>query len=499
MNRERFAWIASLALICMLAFHLPGSLAQRDDEYSFVRTLVDIHRQVSGNYVDDISEQKLREAAIDGMLSQLDPYSVYVPPAEQEQFDRMLEGSFEGVGIQLDQLDNGTIEVVSPIDGSPAFEAGVMAGDVLLKVNGQELEGKRLPDVVNMIKGELNSEVTLTVRHATGEVVDLTMKRQQIVVPTVKGYARNPDNTWDYFVSDTPKIGYLRITQFTPETRDNLRGVIDELLRQQMKGLILDLRFNPGGRLDQAVLVIDDFLDEGVIVKTRGRSRPERTEHASVPDTLPAFPMIVLVNEHSASAAEIVAGSLMDNRRALVIGERTYGKGSVQELIPLDGNSGELKLTVAYYYLPSGRLVHRKKDATDWGVEPQIIIPMTDAEERAMMQDRMEQETFKRPVVKESVTRPATGPATQAVVDKQLQQAVTTMVGLIVLQSEPQRPGRPVAPIATTQPTTRVAPDPNVVPEDRLPTPEVPIDQVDQVPTTAPTTIPTTTPIPEAQ
>src|SRR5690606_6790654 len=187
----------------------PGSLAQRDDEYSFVRTLVDIHRQVTNNYVDEVDEQKLREAAINGLLSQLDPYSVYIPPAEQERFDRMLDGSFKGVGIQLDQLDDGTIEVVSPIDGSPAFHAGVMAGDVILKVNGQPIQGERLEDVIKRITGDEGTEVTLTVRHATGEVVDLTMQRQEIRVPTVKGYARNADNTWDYFVSDEPKIAYL--------------------------------------------------------------------------------------------------------------------------------------------------------------------------------------------------------------------------------------------------------------------------------------------------
>ncbi len=487
MNRERFAWIASLALICMLAFHLPGSLAQRDDEYSFVRTLVDIHRQVTNNYVDEVDEQKLREAAINGLLSQLDPYSVYIPPAEQERFDRMLDGSFKGVGIQLDQLDDGTIEVVSPIDGSPAFHAGVMAGDVILKVNGQPIQGERLEDVIKRITGDEGTEVTLTVRHATGEVVDLTMQRQEIRVPTVKGYARNADNTWDYFVSDEPKIAYLRITQFTTDTRDHLRATLETLLERQMQGLILDLRFNPGGRLDQAVQIIDDFLPSGVIVSTRGRNRPEDVREATVPDTLPAFPMIVLVNEHSASAAEIVAGSLMDNRRALVIGERTWGKGSVQEVIPLDGNNGELKLTVAYYYLPSGRLVHRKKDATDWGVEPQIIIPMTDEEEIAVMRERQRQELFKRPVAKEAVTRPATGPATQAVVDRQLQQAVTTMIGLIVLQSEPQTPGRPVEPIATTRPTTQAAPAGEVMPEDRLPEPG------------APTTAPATMPAQEAQ
>src|SRR4051794_7359892 len=158
MNRERLAWTVSLVLIALLAFQLPGSLAQRDDEYSFVRTFVDIHRRVENNYVDDVDETKLRTGAINGMLEELDPFSVYVPAAQQEAFDRMLEGSFKGVGIQLNQTDDGRIEVVTPIDGSPAFKAGVMAGDVILKVNGEDVTGVRISDVQKKIQGPTDSE-----------------------------------------------------------------------------------------------------------------------------------------------------------------------------------------------------------------------------------------------------------------------------------------------------------------------------------------------------
>src|SRR4051812_29947471 len=186
MNRERLAWTVSVVLIGLLAFQLPGSLAQRDDDYAFVRTLVDIHRRVAANYVDSIEESKLREGSIEGMLNELDPFSVYVPPAQQESFDRMLEGSFKGVGIQLNQTDDGRIEVVTPIDGSPAFKAGVQAGDLILKVNGDSTEGLRIPDVIKKIAGPLGSEVRLTVKHATGEEADLTMTREEVVMPTVK-------------------------------------------------------------------------------------------------------------------------------------------------------------------------------------------------------------------------------------------------------------------------------------------------------------------------
>ncbi len=498
MNREKFAWIASIALVCLLAFQLPGTMAARDDEYSFVRTLVDIHRQIVTNYADEVDEQRLREAAIDGLLSRLDPHSVYIPPAEREEFDRALDGTFRGVGIQLHQLDNGQIEVVSPIDGSPAFEAGIMAGDIILKVNGESIEGLRLPEVVKKITGEKGTEVTLTVRHVTGEEQDLTMQRQDVVVPTIKGFERNQDHTWNWFVSDDPKIAYVRITQFTSETYENLRQVMLELQDQGMQGLVMDLRFNPGGRLDAAIQVVDMFIDEGIIVSTRGRNRPERIAYATVPDTLPYFPMIVLINEHSASAAEVVAGSLMDNRRALVIGERSYGKGSVQELIPLDGDGGELKLTVAYYYLPSGRLVHRKKDAEDWGVEPQIIVPMSDDQEVAVMRQRQRQEMFRRPVP-EASTRPSSAPADEEVVDLQLQQAVTTMVGLLVLQGDnAPAPRWPVRPL-TTQAAAPEQPKENPDSVDQLqdglidpidPDPRQDGDSENEQPTTLPTTVP---------
>ncbi|MGE5610424.1 MAG: S41 family peptidase [Bacillota bacterium] len=444
MNRERAAWLFGFLLLAIVAFRNPTS-AQRDSDYRFVRTLVDINRHVAANYVEEIDESKLEKAAIDGMLNQLDPFTMYVPPAWREEFDRMLDGTFKGVGIQLSRLPNGAWEIVTPIDGSPAARAGIMAGDVILKVNGETIDGLRLEDVIKKIAGEAGTEVCLTVRHATGQVQDLTMKRQEVIVPTVKGYQRKADNSWDYYCVPSRKIAYLRITQFNPTTFDEMQSTLTDLLKDGMKGLILDLRWNPGGRLDQAAEVVDLFLKDGVIVVSKYRNRPDDVKRATEPGTLPYFPMIVLVNERSASAAEIVAGSLMDNKRAAVLGQRSYGKGSVQELIPLDGNNGELKLTVAYYYLPSGRLVHRKEGATDWGVEPQIVVPMDDDTKQKVELDRQRQEMF-RP--------PTTGPATPTthVVDIQLQRAIDTMMLLTILDpsqkvaSIPTPATRPVAP-----------------------------------------------------
>ena len=454
MNREKFAWVTSAVLVALLAFQLPGSLAHRDDDYAFVNTLMTIHRQVADGYVEPVDEEKLRLGAIKGMLDQLDPFTTYVPPADEERFNRLLEGSYKGVGIQLEQhKETKEIEVITPIEGSPAHKAGVLPGDIILKVNGEDVRTQLIDEVMKKIAGPLGTEVKLTVRHPGGEEAELTMSRQEIVMPTVKGYRRNPDQTWEYWANNDPRIGYVRITQFTEETTGKLRPLLERLLSQGMKGLVLDLRFNPGGRLDQAEQVVDLFLEDGVIVVTKGRSRPESVRRATAPGTLPNFPMVVLVNEHSASAAEIVAGSLMDNRRALVVGARTYGKGSVQEVTRLD-RGGELKMTVAYYYLPSGRLVHHKKDATDWGVNPQIQVAMDEEAQKWLYQNQEIEERFRRTTVTgatsqpattqgatprgattQATTKPATQPTTQRT-DTQMEAALSTLIGHIVLQGE---------------------------------------------------------------
>jgi carboxyl-terminal processing protease len=406
-----------------------------------------------------VNDEELRSAAIEGMLESLDdPFTIYVPPSRHEAFEQMLDGSFKGVGIELSQRPDGAIEIVTPIEGSPAFEAGVLAGDVILKVNGADIAELRLPQVIEKIKGPLGSEVTLTVRHSTGEVVDLTMKRAEVVVPTLKGIRRADDGSWEYFVSDDPKIAYVRLTQFTPDSAEKLRTLLGSLLQQGMTGLIFDLRFNPGGRLDEAVNIVDLFIDEGVIVKTRGRNRPESVATAQKDGTLPNFNMVVLINEHSASASEVVSGSLLDNRRAVIIGTRSYGKGSVQEPIPLD-DGGDLKLTVAYYYLPSGRLVHRKKDATDWGVEPNINVPMDETAQRLVLRGQADADVIRNP----SATRPSTQPATQPI-DVQLQRAVETLVALNIVQGERPDAAAPVPPrsmdVSTRPASTRPATNP---------------------------------------
>lgn len=372
----------------------------------------------------------------------------------------MLEGSFKGVGIQLNQLETGAVEVVTPIEGSPAFKAGVMAGDIITKVNGETIEGVRLPDVIKKIGGPLGTEVKLTVKHVTGKEEELSMTREEIIIPSIKGFERRVDTNWEYYVSKDPKVAYIRITQFTSDLTDKLREALVPLLNDGMKGLILDLRFNPGGRLEEAVNVVDLFISSGKIVSTRGRSRPENVRSATEAGTLPHFPMVVLVNEHSASASEIVAGSLQDNKRALVIGDRTYGKGSVQEVIPLDNKGGELKLTVAYYYLPLGKLVHRKKDATEWGVQPQVVVPLDPVAEEQAYRQIVGRDRYLRPTTgpastdeTESAQANTTRPSTQPTLDAQLQRAVDTLVATVLLQGgEQYTSSRPSRAAPTTAP-----------------------------------------------
>jgi carboxyl-terminal processing protease len=468
MKREKIAWTTSVVLLVVLAFQIPGTLAQRDDDYAFVRTLVDIHRRVVDNYVDPVDESRLNQGAIDGMLEQLDPYSVYVPAAKAEDFDHMLNGTFRGVGIKLDQHPDGTIEIVTPVDGSPAEKAGIQPGDILLAVDDHALEKIRLTDLIKQITGKIGSSVKLTVRHPDGKVAAYTLTREEIREPNVKGYQRNPDNSWDYYVCDDPKIAYVQLKQFTDKSYPELRAVLERLLATGMKGLILDLRFNPGGELDQAEQIINMLLPQGqTILTTRGRERQEVKRVSNGQNILPNFPMIIIVNEHSASAAEIVSGSLMDNKRAVVLGERTYGKGSVQEVIQLNEQGAKLKLTVAYYYLPSGRLVHRRPGATDWGVQPQIYVPMDLATQEKVLLQREQQENLHQALPK-TVTRPATAtasspsgnpPSTQPGVqppgDVQLKAAINTMLGVLVFETHPPAAGG--TPVPSTSSATEPA------------------------------------------
>lgn len=363
------------------------------DEYELQRILVDTIDQVERNYVKGISRRELVEAAIEGVLEKLDPYSTYISPEEIERFRSEVESEFCGVGIKID-VDEGELVVISPLVGSPAHEAGILAGDCIVAIDGQSTDGINIDDAVRRLKGKEGSEVTLSVLHADEDKpVEIKVKRRRIHLETVLGDGRGADNVWNYMLDKERGIGYVRVTIFGRDTAEELRAVLEKLQQQGLKAFVLDLRFNPGGLLSAAVEVSDLFVSDGLIVSTSGRNVEEKKWEAKKEGTFSGFPMAVLVNRVTASAGEIVAACLQDHKRAVVMGERTWGKGSVQNVISLEHGLSALKLTTAAYCRPSGKNIHRYPDSSDkdeWGVTPDdgFAVETTSGDMMAMARER---------------------------------------------------------------------------------------------------------------
>ncbi|MBN2216504.1 MAG: S41 family peptidase, partial [Pirellulales bacterium] len=345
-----------------------------DDEYELQRMLVDTLDQVERNYVQGISRRELVEAAIDGILRKLDPYSSYIAPDDLDRFRGSLESEFGGIGIQITMDRGGRLVVLSPLVGTPAHRAGILSGDQIVEIDGRATKGIDLDEATTRLKGKTGSTVVLTVLHpGRTKPEKISVTREQIHVETVLGDHRDSSDAWDFMIDPAKGIGYVRVTAFSRGTADELRRVIKSLQARNLTGLILDLRFNAGGLLGSAIEVSDLFIEKGRIVSTSGRNVSERAWDAHAENTFTGFPMVVLVNRFSASASEIVAACLQDHRRAVVMGERTWGKGSVQNVIPLEHGHSALKLTTASYHRPSGKNIHRfpgAADADDWGVKP---------------------------------------------------------------------------------------------------------------------------------
>ena len=395
-RRERIAWLLFVAVIALTALRLPGGVTPTDKDLAFVHSLVEIKQRIDREYVRPIDEQTLREAAIAGMLQALDQHSLYVPPRAREAFDAQIEGTFQGVGILIQPYqpptegreDSGGLIVVRPLPGSPAQQAGILAGDRIIGVDGQNITNLGQEDVISRITGPSGTEVTLTVeRGEDGKRLDLTMTRASVASPVLDGYRLDPDGSPTFWVEDVPdvKLAFISIDGFTRGSSEALRMKIEELLSQGMQGLILDLRNNPGGLLNEAVAMADLFVEAGPIVTVSGEHVPERTFMAERSGTLQNLPLVVMVNELSASASEVLAGALQDYDRATIVGTRSFGKGSVQDVIELS-NTGELKLTTAYYYLPSGRSVDREAGEEEWGVTPDVVVPV-DYDDPAQVRD----------------------------------------------------------------------------------------------------------------
>mgnify|MGYP003630923856 FL=1 len=397
----------STALIAILAVAVLGSVvavttnaARTTTDYGFYDPIVDVHTMIEHLYVTEPSDEDIQLGAIQGMLEELgDPYTVFIPAELERDFNKDMKGQYVGIGAEV-ILKDGWLTIASPMDDSPAWKAGVMAEDKVIKIDGVSTEGYTINDSIDKLLGEPNTPVTITVERNAIEQ-DITIVRDHIKVQAVKGFMRSEggEGPWRYLIDDSNNIAYIRLTQFIPGCAADLKAAIDTATQNaggELGGLVLDLRYNPGGLLDEAVKIADLFLDKGVIVSTKGRAHEDHSESAHKKGTLPNFPMVTLINSNSASASEILSGALSDHNRSIIIGARSFGKGSVQTVRPLESGAGTLKMTEQYYYLPSGRLLHRRDDSTIWGVDPTPgdYLSMTDQQRAAMLTARRTNEVI---------------------------------------------------------------------------------------------------------
>ncbi len=328
------------------------------DTYEMLNLFGEVMERAKISYVEEVSDKKLIEAAINGMLTSLDPHSSYLDTESFAYMSEQTRGKFGGLGIEV-TMDNGLVMVVSPIDDTPAAKAGIKSGDYITHIDGQTVIGLTLNEAVAKMRGKIGTKIKLSVRRANAKPFEVTLKREEIKIHSVKTEIKN-DN-----------ILYIRISSFAEENdKEIIKAVKDaqKKLKNKLAGIVIDVRNNPGGLLDQAVAVSDLFLDKGEIVSTRSRNEEDTVKYtAQTGDIAAGLPMVVIINEGSASASEILAGALQDHHRAIVIGEKSFGKGSVQTVIPL-GEYGAMRITTARYYTPSGRSIQAK------GIEPDILV-----------------------------------------------------------------------------------------------------------------------------
>ena len=355
------AALTLLATQPRLIFVGANAEAAASDTYKQLNLFGDVFERVRADYVSKPSDSKLIETAINGMLAGLDPHSSYMNAKSFSDMQVQTRGEFGGLGIEVTMQD-GLIKVVAPIDDTPAAKAGVLANDLITELNGEQVQGLTLNQAVEKMRGPVGSDIKLTIlRKGADKPLHIDLKRAIIHVRSARWHVEGGD------------IGYIRLTQFNEQTTPGLKKAIADIQKKvpedKLKGYILDLRNNPGGLLDQAISVVDAFVNKGEIVSTRGRN-PEETQRfdARAGDLTHGKPLIVLINGGSASASEIVSGALQDLRRATLIGTRSFGKGSVQTIIPLGAGNGALRLTTARYYTPSGRSIQAK------GIEPDVVV-----------------------------------------------------------------------------------------------------------------------------
>ena len=346
-----------IILFLSILFFNKSFAASENNIYQKIDLFGEVLDKINKEYVEEVNQSEAMDAAINGVLQSLDPYSAYMSPEMFENMQTETSGEFGGLGIEV-SMEAGVVKVISPIDSSPADRAGVKAGDYIVKINDEQVQGKTLSEAVDLMRGPVGSEIEITVRRR-GVKKALTFKitREIIEIASVKSKIIDE------------KIGYIRLTSFNENSGDQIKSIIKKFKKnQKIESYILDLRNNPGGLLSQAIRISDFFLDNGEIVSTKGRKKSEnRKWFAKSGDIINGKTLLVLINYGSASASEIVAGALKNHKRAILIGEATYGKGSVQSIIPLK-NKGAIRLTISKYYLPSG------KSISEVGVTPDIEI-----------------------------------------------------------------------------------------------------------------------------
>ena len=355
-----------VSLICILFFLFNLNLAySKNNEalYEKIDLFGEVLEKIKNDYVDDVDQADVMDSAINGVLQSLDPYSAYMSPELFKNMQTDTKGEFGGLGIEIG-MESGVVKVIAPIDGTPASKAGIKAGDYIVKIDNEQVQGKSLMEAVKLMRGPIGTSIKLTVRRVgKKKAIEFDIKRQVIEVKSVDAKILGEKN----------KIGYLRLKSFNENSDQQLlKNIEDFEKKNKLIGYIVDLRNNPGGLLTQAIAITDFFLNDGEIVSTKGRNISEtRKFFARKGDKIKGKPIIVIVNNGSASASEIFAGALKDHKRAIILGENTYGKGSVQSIIPLK-NGGGMRLTISKYYLPSG------KSISEVGVTPDIEVEEID-------------------------------------------------------------------------------------------------------------------------
>ena len=363
MRRTLLVAAGATALALMLPAVNVGAQSDTSETYRQLNLFGDVFERVRADYVEEVGDEKLIENAINGMLSSLDPHSSYLNAKSFRDMQVQTRGEFGGLGIEV-TMENGFVKVVSPIDDTPAFKAGLKPNDMITHLDKEAVQGMTLNEAVEKMRGKVNSDIVLTIKREGRDPFDVTLTRAVIKIQSVR-YRTEGD------------IGYVRITSFNEQTTSGLEKAIEKIrdqLGSNLKGYVIDLRNNPGGLLQQSVSVSDAFLDRGEIVSTRSR-RPDDAQrfNAKPGDLAKGLPLVVLINGGSASASEIVAGALQDHHRAIIMGTKSFGKGSVQTIIPLAGH-GAIRLTTARYYTPSGRSIQAK------GIDPDINVPQSKVE-----------------------------------------------------------------------------------------------------------------------